>query len=170
MAARISVLLKCPSCGKGLARRTLSASTIEHLLTILLTYPFVCQACDHRFLAFKYGKHYSPSRLDRRESARIPVRLALAFSGHQMRGEGTVVNLSTGGCQVETETTVSVGALLYLQLFISSQEKPIEVAAVVRSVRGDRVGLKFLRVSREEKRLQAFLRERAREEGRRKRA
>ena len=159
-------LLKCPRCPKGLAQRVAPRSVVEELLAALLTYPFQCQGCDHRFTACRLGSTYRNQREDRRESDRIPVRFSATFSGNQVRGEGMVVNISKGGCKIETDSKIPTGALLYLQLFLSEAQAPVEVAGSVRSARDGRIGVKFLRIAKEEKRLQEFIQWRAERTGR----
>ena len=48
--------------------------------------------------------------------------------------------------------------IFHLKLFVSREEPPIEVAVMVRSIGGKRVGMKFLRSAREDRRLMAYLR------------
>jgi hypothetical protein len=95
--------------------------------------------------------------MDRREHLRIPVRLYLSFSGGKVRGEGTVLDLSMGGCIIKSETQVHTNDIFYLQLSISEGELPLEVAAMVRSVSARGIAFKFLRTAQENKRLLAFV-------------
>ena len=123
--------------------------------------PFHCQNCSHRFLAWSVGKADSGHSIDRREHLRIPVRLCLSFSGGKVRGEGTVMDLSLGGCVIQSETHVHVDDIFYLEIGINPNEPPIEVAAMVRSVSARGIALKFLRKAQENKRLLAFIQSRA---------
>ena len=68
-----------------------------------------------------------------------------------------VQDISMGGCIIESETMVQINDIVYLQLFLKEHEMPIEVAAMVRSVNANRIGFKFLRSARENKRLFEFL-------------
>ena len=68
-----------------------------------------------------------------------------------------VRDISMGGCIIECETMVQVNDIFYLQMFLTGHEMPIEVAAMVRSVNATRIGFKFLRSARENKRLFEFL-------------
>ncbi len=129
----------------------------ERLKGLLLVSPFRCQACGHRFFAFRLGRKYPPVT-ERRTHERIPVKLSLAFSGGRITGDGTVVNISLGGCLVETTTQVKVDDIFHLKLFVNRDEPPLEVAVMVRSLSGRRVGMKFLRSAREDRRLMAYLR------------
>jgi len=150
-------ILTCPDCGKDGILRSQCFNIAERIVMLLLVAPFRCQACSHRFLAFHIGRNYSKQLLDRREHKRIPVRLALSFSGGRTRGTGMVRDISMGGCIIECETMVQVNDIFYLQMFLTGHEMPIEVAAMVRSVNATRIGFKFLRSARENKRLFEFL-------------
>jgi hypothetical protein len=119
--------------------------------------PFHCLSCNHRFLAPRLGYSHSDHPVDRREHLRIPVRLYLSFSGGKVRGEGTVLDLSMGGCIIKSETQVHTNDIFYLQLSISKGEPPLEVAAMVRSVSARGIAFKFLRAAQENKRLLAFV-------------
>jgi hypothetical protein len=72
-----------------------------------------------------------------------------------------VLNISIGGCLIQSDAPARADEIYYLKLFIAEQELPIEEAAIVRSVRAKSIGLKFLRTARDNKRLLEFLRERA---------
>lgn len=153
--------LRCPQCGKDAVLRSQCFSFRERILSVLLFCPFRCQLCSHRFLAFRWGRCYPTHLVDRREHTRIPVRFSLAFSGGRIRGDGTVLNISIGGCLIQSDAPAHADEIYHLKLFISEQELPIEEAAIVRSVRAKSIGLKFLRTARDNKRLLKFLRERA---------
>jgi hypothetical protein len=154
--------LNCPECGQHAVLRYQCLSPLEHLLAVLRVYPFRCQVCSHRFLAFTVGRSYPTHAVDRREHVRVPVRLQLAFSGGRIRGEGQVLNLSVGGCMIETTVTVHRDDIYHLELFLAEDQPPLELPAIVRSVTGRRVGLKFLASGREDQRLLALVRAKAR--------
>jgi hypothetical protein len=153
--------LTCPECGQHTVLRYQCLSALERLLTVLLICPFRCQVCSHRFLAVRIGRSYPTHIVDRREHVRVPVRLQLAFSGGRIRGEGQVLNLSVGGCMIETDVTVHPQDIYHLELFPSKDQPPLELSAIVRSINGRRVGLKFLASAREHPRLLALLRSKA---------
>ena len=95
--------------------------------------------------------------MDRREHLRIPVRLYLSFSGGKVKGEGTVLDLSMGGCIIKSETAVHVDDIFYLEIALDKDEMPVEVAAMVRSVSSRGIAFKFLRKAQENKRLLGFI-------------
>ncbi|MCP9438923.1 MAG: PilZ domain-containing protein [Nitrospira sp.] len=100
------------------------------------------------------------SILDRREH-RIPVRLRLSFSGGKVRGEGTVTDISLGGCVINSDTPVSVGDIYYLEIAVGDHEPPIEAAAIVHSVGARGIAFTFLRKAQENQRLLSFIYSRA---------
>jgi hypothetical protein len=150
--------LRCPECRNDAVVRCSPDSLAERLLTLLGLSPFQCHLCSRRFWAFRMGKSPRPPQDDRRAHRRIPVRFSMAFSGGRIQGKGTVLNLSVGGCMVESQTVVRVDEICYLRLYPDGQGTPVEVAAMVRSVGSMRIGFKFLRSAREDKRLLEFLR------------
>jgi hypothetical protein len=85
------------------------------------------------------------------------VRLYLSFSGGKVRGEGTVLDLSMGGCIIKSATQVHTDDIFYLQLSLDDGELPLEVASMVRSVSARGIAFKFLRAAQESKRLLAFV-------------
>ncbi|MBP6263661.1 MAG: PilZ domain-containing protein [Nitrospira sp.] len=95
--------------------------------------------------------------LDRRQHLRIPVHLFLSFSGGKVRGEGTVLDISMGGCIIESQTPVHVDDIFYLQIAIENEQTPLEVAAMVRSVSSRGIVFKFLRSAQDNKRLLTFV-------------
>jgi len=95
--------------------------------------------------------------VERREHLRIPVQLYLSFSGGQVRGEGTVLDLSMGGCIIKSETQVHTNDIFYLRLSLDDSEPPLELAAMVHSVSARGIAFKFLRSAQESKRLLAFV-------------
>jgi hypothetical protein len=149
--------LACPHCQTENVLRSHPQSPREHAAALVFIVPFHCQHCSHRFLACRLGLRHPQQTMDRREHLRIPVRLFLSFSGGKVRGEGTVMDLSMGGCIIKSETQVHMDDIFYLEIAISDQEPPIEVAAMVRSVSARGIAFKFLRKAQENKRLLAYI-------------
>ena len=82
-----------------------------------------------------------------RRSARIPLQAAISVSGEGGTSEGTLINLSTGGCAVETETLYQKGDYLGVRVHIRDHEPPVEVElAAVRWASGRECGLEFIRI------------------------
>ncbi len=98
--------------------------------------------------------------MDRRLALRFKVHLPISFSGDSLTGEGIVVNLSLGGCTIDSEQKVQPWKYLTLRIFMPDQDAPLVVdRAQVRSSRRRRlVVLEFLRMQLEEQeRLRGFV-------------
>jgi len=158
--------LSCPLCDKESVVRVPPESLLERAAGWLGIVPFRCQFCSHRFPAVRWGRPQPGHVVERREFRRTPVQLALAFTGDQVRGEGTVVDLSIGGCLIRSTLPLGVDDIVYLRVALPRQEAPLELAAIVRSVGSRGIGCKFLRAAREDARLAEFLREREEEAAR----
>ncbi|WP_447978578.1 PilZ domain-containing protein [Candidatus Nitrospira bockiana] len=150
-------LVTCPDCGTDEVLRAECGSLVERCASAVFVSPFRCQSCSHRFFACRVGRIYPTRLVDRRQHRRIPVRLALSFSGGRIRGVGTVLDISLGGCVIASDTIVQVDDIFYLQLLLEEDRPPVEVAAMVRSISSRGIGFKFLRTARENKRLFEFL-------------
>lgn len=147
----------CPHCHTSKMRRSSPRSVWERMASWLYMAPFACQDCRYRVLACRIGIDEPLSLIDRREHLRIPVRLFLSFSGGKVRGEGTVMDLSMGGCVIKSDTQVHIDDIFYLEIAIPGQDAPIEVAAMVRSVTARGIAFKFLRKAQDNKRLLSFI-------------
>src|SRR4029079_10252383 len=153
----MSRTLSCPRCQKDGLLRSHPQSPRERLASLLFVAPFRCPSCSHRFLASHLWANQSTHAIDRREHLRLPVRLFLSFSGGKVRGEGTALDLSMGGCIIKSETHVRVDDLVSLESSTGTHEPPLEVAAMVRSVSQRGIAFKFLRAAQDNKRLLAFI-------------
>lgn len=147
----------CPQCRKDGALRVRPQTPRELVAALIRIVPFQCRHCCHRFLARRVTMAGSTHPIERREHLRIPVRLCLSFSGGKVRGEGTVLDLSLGGCIIKSETHVRVDDIFYLEIVIVEEEAPVEVAAMVRSVSARGIAFKFLRKAQDNKRLLTFI-------------
>jgi len=63
-----------------------------------------------------------------------------------------------GGCAVQSRLPVKIDDIFYLKLYLAEPEAPLELAAMVRSIGSQSIGLKFLRPAQGNKRLAEFLR------------
>jgi hypothetical protein len=153
----MSCQMACPRCHKDGAAQVWPQTPRELIAALIRVVPFQCRSCGHRFLDRRVSTAGSAHPIERREHLRIPVRLCLSFSGGKVRGEGTVLDLSLGGCIIKSETHVRVDDIFYLEIVIAEDEVPVEVAAIVRSVGARGTAFKFLRKAQENKRLLAFI-------------
>ena len=83
---------------------------------------------------------------DRRRHPRVPVRFLGTFSTMQRgAGEGIVLDLSSGGCRVESSRDVKLGTELALRISLPNQVTPLAVdRAVVRWEQDREFGVAFL--------------------------
>ena len=116
----------CPNCRKNRVHQSRRQGLIEALWSLLCIYPFRCQLCAHRFLAFQWWWRRFISHDDLREYVRFPVRFQATFSGKQVSGAGTVVNLSQHGCAIETYTPIPPAS------FFSSRSMSLTVTCCMR--------------------------------------
>jgi hypothetical protein len=157
----MGVQVVCPQCQLDGVVRVPAQSPREFLASLLWKVPFQCQRCDHRFLARRQNPTSVSQLTERREHMRIPVRLCLSFSGGRVRGEGTVLDLSLGGCVIQSGAHVRVDDIFYLEIILAKDEPPVEAAAIVRSISTRGIAFKFLRKAQEDKRLMAFIQARS---------
>ena len=102
------------------------------------------------------GLSYRPQRTERitKDEApvklrfpRLPVRGSILFSGKNIGGAGTLINLSGKGCRVACEKTVPKGAQLTLRISLEHEEAPVHVdQAVVRWSKQQEFGVEFTRI------------------------
>ncbi len=98
--------------------------------------------------------------MDRRLAPRFKVHLPISCSGSSLIVEGIVVNLSLGGCTIESEQKVQRWKYLTLRIFMPDQDAPLVVdRAQVRSSRRRRLlVLEFLAMQpQEQARLRRFV-------------
>jgi len=152
--------LKCPNCGRDFVRRVSRSGVLEVLLSYFYVYPFKCQLCGERFRHRELGVRYIRVDQDRREYERIEMKFPVSFFGQDIKGEGIVINVSMGGCTLQTPAEVETGALLNVSLQISKDVPPVIVdAGAVRNVRNGIIGVEFLLWQQSEReRLQLFVR------------
>ena len=96
--------------------------------------------------------------MERRVTARYPVQFTLDFLGQHTVGVGSATDLSTEGCAVGGNLIVHEGWNLELRLYLPGQDLPMEVVAAVQWTKGQKFGLKFLRMEPEQQeRLRRFI-------------
>ena len=95
-----------------------------------------------------------------RRSQRFQMQGAIALSTEEGKTEAALVNLSTGGCAVESDTLFQNGEHLELRLYLPNEDPPLQVdLARVRWSSGRAYGLEFIRIHDEvKKQLRGILR------------
>ncbi len=142
----------CPRCNMWIVRQSPRRGMLERLLRVVTVYPFRCQLCTHRFLAFAGRPSYNPQRDYERILVRYPVVFGSTFSGDGAEvAQGTLINLSIRGCTIDGNVPAQEGACLRLRIEVAEHEPPVQVeGAVVKSVEGKRMGLEFIKIGKEE--------------------
>jgi len=86
--------------------------------------------------------------VDRRATPRLRVQFRTTFSAStKLEGTGVMLDLSTGGCRIESPVTLEPGLLLELRIYVPDLEWPLMVeAANVQWVSGQTFGLAFFRI------------------------
>ncbi len=97
-----------------------------------------------------------------RYSQRVPVECSVMFAGENTVGEGRILDLSLPGCLLESPEKMFPGEYVQLRLFLPDLQTPLHVSlAAVRWIDGFKVGIEFIRTSRDEQqRLEQFVRRR----------
>jgi len=89
---------------------------------------------------------------ERRNQPRFTTQFRSTFSGGPNEGNGRTLDLSIGGCKIESGMVVSQGDKFECRLHIPDLDWPIMIdEAIVRWVEGKTFGLAFTRLSLEER-------------------
>ena len=111
-------------------------------------YPYRCQICSHRFKAFKPFRRYVKKPVDRRQYECTEISLRATFSCPETQGEGKVVDLSVGGCRLNSDIQLKKETILKLDIRVPDEARTISVeGALVRTSQPTFLGLQFLRFS-----------------------
>lgn len=92
-----------------------------------------------------------PLSAERRVQPRFTTQFRSTFSGQREEGQGRTLDISVGGCKIESDSTVTQGTKLECRLHIPGLDWPLRIdEAVVRWVEGNTFGIAFSRISPEE--------------------
>lgn len=84
---------------------------------------------------------------ERRNQPRFTTQFRSTFSGGPNEGNGRTLDLSVGGCKIESGTVVGQGDKFECRLHIPDLDWPIMIdEAIVRWVEGKTFGLAFTRI------------------------
>ncbi len=143
---------RCGECGTLYVRRAPVSGIVERLASLVYLYPFRCQLCTHRFQLLQWGVRYQEAGADKREYERIEIKFPVGFTSKQGTGEGIATDISLTGCRLETDIQLPVGAVLQMQLRTSDRKPPLTLQArVVRTIRPCLLGMKFVRLSQDQR-------------------
>ncbi len=92
-----------------------------------------------------------PESDERRVQPRFTAQFRSTFSGNKQEGKGRTVDISAGGCKIESEMKVEQGAKFECRLHIPGLDWPLRVdEAIVRWVGTNSFGLAFSRMAPDE--------------------
>ncbi len=92
-----------------------------------------------------------PRSQDRRVQPRFSTQFRSTFSSQRLEGQGRTLDVSAGGCKIESDMKVEQGAKLECRLHIPGLDWPLRIdEATVRWVDGNSFGIAFSRIAPEE--------------------
>jgi hypothetical protein len=92
-----------------------------------------------------------PPSHERRVQPRFTTQFRSTFSGRNEEGQGRTLDVSSGGCKIESDMTVTQGATFECRLHIPGLDWPLRIdEALVRWVEGNTFGIEFTRIRDEE--------------------
>lgn len=98
---------------------------------------------------------------ERRVQPRFTTQFRSTFSGKNKEGQGRTLDISSGGCKIESDMKVVQGATFECRLHVPGLDWPLRIdEATVRWVEGNTFGIAFTRISPEEvSKIEAVLKE-----------
>ena len=93
------------------------------------------------------------SPVEKRQQPRFTSQFRSAISGGQGEGQGRTLDLSTGGCMIETDLPVGVGASFECRIYVPGLDWPLRIdEAQVRWIKGNTFGVQFTKIQPDEER------------------
>jgi PilZ domain-containing protein len=89
---------------------------------------------------------------EKRQQPRFTAQFRSTFSGGQREGRGKTLDLSDGGCRIETDEPVVVGAAFECRIYAPGLDWPLRIdEAQVRWVKGKTFGVQFVSIRPDER-------------------
>jgi len=89
--------------------------------------------------------------MEKRQQPRFTSHFRSIISGGQREGQGRTLDLSTGGCKIETDLPVVVGDAFECRIYIPGLDWPLRIdEAQVRWVKANKFGIQFMKIQRDE--------------------
>ena len=89
--------------------------------------------------------------MEKRQQPRFTSQFRSIFSGGQREGQGRTLDLSTGGCKIETDLPVVVGALFECRIYVHGLDWPLRIdEGQVRWVKANTFGIQFTKIQPDE--------------------
>lgn len=88
---------------------------------------------------------------ERRVQPRFTTQFRSTFAGQRQEGQGRTLDISVGGCKIESEMKVELGAKFECRLHVPGLDWPLRIdEATVRWVDSNTFGIGFTRISQGE--------------------
>ena len=92
----------------------------------------------------------APSK-EKRQQPRFTSQFRSTFSGGQREGQGRTLDLSTGGCMIETDFPVVVGTSFECRIYVPGLDWPLRIdEAQVRWIKAGTFGIQFTKIQPDE--------------------
>lgn len=89
--------------------------------------------------------------MEQRQLPRFTSQFRSTFSGGQREGQGRTLDLSTGGCKIETELPVVEGESFECRIYVPGLDWPLRIdEAQVRWVKAGTFGIQFTKTQPDE--------------------
>lgn len=89
--------------------------------------------------------------MEKRQQPRFTSQFRSTFSGGQREGQGRTIDLSVGGCKIETDFPVVVGATVECRTYVPGLDWPLRIdEAQVRWVKAGTFGIQFTKIQPDE--------------------
>ena len=91
------------------------------------------------------------SHREKRQQPRFTSQFRSTFSGEQREGQGRTLDLSSGGCMIETDQPVVAGATFECRIYVPGLDWPLRIdEAQVRWVKAGTFGVQFTKIQPDE--------------------
>ena len=91
------------------------------------------------------------SPMEKRQQPRFTSQFRSTFSGGQREGQGRTLDLSTGGCMIETDFPVVVGTSFECRIYVPGLDWPLRIdEAQVRWIKAGTFGIQFTKIQSDE--------------------
>jgi PilZ domain len=91
------------------------------------------------------------SPLEKRQQPRFTSQFRSTISGGQREGQGRTRDLSAGGCMIESDFRVVVGASFECRIYVPGLDWPLRIGeAQVRWVKANTFGIQFTKIQPDE--------------------
>jgi hypothetical protein len=88
---------------------------------------------------------------EKRQQPRFTSQFRSTFSGGQREGQGRTLDLSAGGCKIETDFPVVVGASFECRIYVPGLDWPLRIdEAQVRWIKAGTFGIQFTKIQSDE--------------------